>query len=639
MVHSNKSSRPQSWITPHFAWVDVPDAFVVVVSAYDREVVEFISKGRFEVALSGNKRSAPAMSALLGRASLRGELHEAVWNSTKLMPAKWKASRNRGVSAYFIAAFLLPDGKHLGIVVSKSIPTAESGWLPRECKAMADDLLRGHEIAVAEFDEKMRLKEQQDEELFSRPGMEPYKNVAVNQLAAERANLRPILTADQLLPLLPRGVTLEVRTSEPATLARLGLAAIAKAGAAPSREGSYFGILPGHHRKGAFGILTWTPHAGLPSYPEVRSAVQLRVPSAFCKPRQVTSARPEFESEIMESSTILVMGDPSVDIYQALGDLQLDQPDASSRANEIRGEQGKRGFEAIAWYQAYHIWSEETWGIYLDAAKLDHLAYSIYEDLRDARLFASHSVAAFLAFGLTYAHELFHARVEAAASWLELNALQARHLRYSRGVYDKLRETPDWLEEALANWSSWEWSKSDAVQSVIAQRISNEARLERVIETTLDLSPAGYREWRKGSINETWRTFASQLAIGKPMFPRSGIGLPLDSIVRGPLPYDFRASDIPLRFVGKGAITDRLQSRATTFNVPSRRELEKALKHFEHAVDPSGGKGGHQKWTGPDQRAFILPIRDPVSPGVFKTFLHHVGIDKATYLQAVRPNL
>lgn len=39
------------------------------------------------------------------------------------------------------------------------------------------------------------------------------------------------------------------------------------------------------------------------------------------------------------------------------------------------------------------------------------------------------------------------------------------------------------------------------------------------------------------------------------------------------------------------------------------------------------------------QRAFILPTRDPVRTGVFKTFLHHVGIDKATYVRQVRPNL
>jgi hypothetical protein len=67
--------------------------------------------------------------------------------------------------------------------------------------------------------------------------------------------------------------------------------------------------------------------------------------------------------------------------------------------------------------------------------------------------------------------------------------------------------------------------------------------------------------------------------------------------------------------------------------------LERALDHFRHNLDTSGGKGGRQKWTGPDQRAFILPTRDPVSTGVFKTFLHHVGIDKATYVRQVRPNL
>lgn len=67
--------------------------------------------------------------------------------------------------------------------------------------------------------------------------------------------------------------------------------------------------------------------------------------------------------------------------------------------------------------------------------------------------------------------------------------------------------------------------------------------------------------------------------------------------------------------------------------------LERVLRNIRHSLDASGGKGGHQKWTVPDQRAFILPTRDPVSTGVFKTFLHHVGIDKATYVRQVRPNL
>ena len=106
-----------------------------------------------------------------------------------------------------------------------------------------------------------------------------------------------------------------------------------------------------------------------------------------------------------------------------------------------------------------------------------------------------------------------------------------------------------------------------------------------------------------------------------------------------PDPYDFTATDVPVRFVGKGVIADRLLSRPATFNVPARDELERALKHFKHEKDRSGGKGSHEKWTGPDERAFILPKRDPVSGHVFRTFLQHVGIDKITYVHSVRPRL
>jgi hypothetical protein len=91
--------------------------------------------------------------------------------------------------------------------------------------------------------------------------------------------------------------------------------------------------------------------------------------------------------------------------------------------------------------------------------------------------------------------------------------------------------------------------------------------------------------------------------------------------------------------VGRGIIAECLLSHPATLNVPARAELEKALKYFKHVPDRSGGKGSHEKWTGPDQRAFILPKRDPVSPGVFRTFLGHVGIDKSKYLRDVRPNL
>jgi hypothetical protein len=149
----------------------------------------------------------------------------------------------------------------------------------------------------------------------------------------------------------------------------------------------------------------------------------------------------------------------STDLQDALDDLQLDQSDFRNRVDDVRKDAKGQGFEAIAWFQPYHVWTEETWGIYFDARKLDDLALSFLDDFKSARVHGSHSLAALLAFGLTYAHELFHARVEAALSWAEINAQQPRHLRYKERVYQALRETPDWLEEALANWSAWNWFK------------------------------------------------------------------------------------------------------------------------------------------------------------------------------------
>ena len=172
----------------------------------------------------------------------------------------------------------------------------------------------------------------------------------------------------------------------------------------------------------------------------------------------------------------------------ALDDLQLDQSDFRNRVDDVRHDTKAYGFEAIAWFQPYHVWTEETWGIYFDARKLDDLALSFLDDFKSARVHGSHSLAAPLAFGLTYAHELFHARVEAALSWLEINALQPRHLRYKQRVYDALRETPDWLEEALANWSAWDWFSPSQSSALFSRRMANArwpAKSRRVVARPL----------------------------------------------------------------------------------------------------------------------------------------------------------
>jgi hypothetical protein len=362
------------------------------------------------------------------------------------------------------------------------------------------------------------------------------------------------------------------------------------------------------------------------------------VAAAFAKPRQTEPVRPEFGGTLEMMRDSVVNGASPEDFLRSLDDFRADRPDAGERAQRIRQEIATTGFEALAWYQPHHKWSEGSWGIYFDAAKLDDFAHNIYQDIKRFRASRPHHVAAFLAFGLTLAHELFHARVEAAASWLELTALQPRYLRYNQNVYEVLRGTSGWLEEALANWSAWHWFCSDPVQQALASYLTIDERLNATIENTLDLSPPGYKDWRQGELVETWRILSTQLVRGKPSLP-SQIGLPSESILRGEFPYDFQSSDVPLHFLGEGIIADRLLSHPAALNVVSYFEMVRALKHFNYACNPSGGKGSHEKWTRPDQKAFILPKRDPVSAGVFRTFLQQVGIDKSAYLREVRPGL
>lgn len=641
---SSKPLRLQSWILPSFAWTTAPDVFCIDVPVGDPEVVEFMSTGACEIDFLGTKKTARLMALLLDEKSLRRQLREAAWAPAKLKPTGSRIKAGTKVVAHCHGVFLLPDGKTLCVLVGRSKPVLPDAWISPSLKAGADALLLEHQAKVAEFDEAISRKKKDNEDFYARNSdMKRLEGYAEAKVAMESHFQRPVLTAERLLPSLPRAAKFPQPTSgDTEKLARAAIAAVAGSGWPPSRDGNYAGILPGAAGRRAQGLVSWVPHTGLPSYPEVRWAVQRRLPTALRKPRIEQMGKPKFDagSQPVEDSVQVQGFDPtSNDLKDALDDLQLDQDDYRDRVDDVRKDVKGQGFEAIAWFQPYHVWTEETWGIYFDARKLDDLALSFLDDFKSARVHGSHGLAALLAFGLTYAHELFHARVEAALSWAEINAQQPRHLRYKERVYQALRETPDWLEEALANWSAWDWFKAPGIQSLVTRMASNAEGLDRVVEGSLDLAPAGYQEWRLGHQAATWRTFANQLSTANPKINATSIGLPLESALTGPLPFDFQPADIPLRFVGPGVIADRLQSHPATFNVPPRRELERALKHFRHSLDASGGKGGHQKWTGPDQRAFILPTRDPVSPSVFKTFLHHVGIDKATYVRQVRPNL
>jgi len=287
------------------------------------------------------------------------------------------------------------------------------------------------------------------------------------------------------------------------------------------------------------------------------------------------------------------------------------------------------GFEAIAWYQSFHDYDDSAWGIHFDAPKLDAFASCLAQDLIGEP--RRHELACQLALRLTAAHELFHARIDFAAAWLEVASGQPRYLPYFENVYTKLTFTSDWLEEALANWSAHRWLRDNLDDLRGKGLIQNPVFVQQTIEEWLDFSPKGYNGWRQGEQPDAWDRLASELACGIPFADgSSSSGLPLGGLTQGGNLFDLRLEDVPVYFVGQGLIA------AAFFSAPCRREVHRVLKHFNYSLLARRGKGSHEVWEGPDGKAFTIPARDPLSVGVFHSLLNHFGWSKPIYMQQIR---
>lgn len=626
-----------SFISPEIAWTREHDIFVLTVSCHAEDFALFISDGHFDVPIAASQTVANTMKALLGKeGSLRAELIIAATNPQMLRPADWRKQVGTTVRAYFVTATLLPSDDSIAIVASRK-PHTRSNLFPPECVEKSTDLTTTYREATSLHEALFEKRRQELDARYERPEMQPYKSAAIGALNTEELSERPRLITDELLPLLPRGTVFEL---SPKVLKKIDLysgRAISESGLHPSRDGSYSGFSPDCSYKGALALMSWDPYSGPPALPEVQAALEQLLPAAFRKPRISELGRPDLRTAPASASASLPPGSTE-ELWHAFDDLHLESTDADTE--KCRQEMEEHGFDAIAWYQPYHVWNENSWGIYFDSAKLDSFARMFVDDLTSSRVYSPHQLAAFLAVGMVLEHEFFHARVEFSASWLELTSLKPLYNRYHSNVYETLPGTSEWLEEALANWSSWVWFHSEPVQELLGNRYSMDHKaVSDCLESALDLAPPGYRDWRKGKDHVNWRILATQLLRGQTRLSRRFQPLPVESILTGPLPYDAPISDVPVRFVGPGVIADRLLGSPANFNVPARSEVQCALKYFKHIRDPKGGKGSHEKWTGPDERVFILPGRDPVSGRVFRTFLHHVGIDKSTYIHEVRPKL
>ena len=654
MTTSTRRQFHGIWLNATTNQIDRPDLFTVAVPSADPDLIFLIGDGHYDVVLTP---PGPGKDFYLrALCSQNRQFMSALIEALGSMNMYADGNATEDVRVYCHGAFVKFNGKGVLICVGLKPPLQDDICTPKPLRDLAVVKLTEIRAGKAAAEAHKALKAIEDEQFISR--LTPDKRRAF-ELAAqfgptafEKEPSQPDSTVLSFLHAFPQGLPVALHKSDPAAVERAALRTLQAASAdshfLPSSEGHFDVLVATANPNNITAVITWTPYHGLPRYPEIRSAVERRLPMAFSKPRQ-TGANPPHSppqnadplDELASAGGFDPLAADWLDAFDDLADYNF--PDRHDRAKRSRETVLTRGFEAIAWYQPFHIYMEDDWGIYFDAEKLDDIVCLFSADLRSEGLRTmADAMASQMMFGMIYSHEIFHARVEAVMSWMELTTGQSRYLRYKNNVYHPAMQDPGSLEEALANWCGWTFCQSEAIVMTIAG-VLNEAekvKFDRIVADTLDLSPPGYNQWRLGDSRETWRVLATQMALGKAKMPSPGIGLPIESLLRDPLPFDLSAADIPLRFVGNGQAANRILSSPATLNLPSRREVRRALERFfGYELVPGAGKGSHEKFQGKDGRMFPLPRRDPVSSDVFKAFLVHFKINKAHYIDKVRPAL
>ncbi|MEK8024545.1 hypothetical protein [Pseudaquabacterium rugosum] len=606
------------------AIVQEPSASLLaaVVSLSDPDLPFFIADGDLTVAEVGRGRHANALlTALEAQRPLIGQL-------TRLLLARraFPADADEGLRIHCHSVAL--DATRTAVTVVASLDPGDSA-VPTALRNAAIVHVTRYRAEAAQASARRAL-EQLDGSAAPCTG------------AADAAPVRPAFDITPLLDLIPPGFVVRLPKSSTAS----GIRTISKAILAapdplhpPPRDGLYRALIVNTNASQRLAVVTWAPHRGLPPYGEVRAAAERRLPRAFLSPRQTGAPPPSLppgacESAVSDASPFDPADPAWLDAFD--DEVVFDWPQPQASAERVRALQGQYGLEAIAWYQPHHAHAERAWGIYFDAANLDAFVCSLSLDLqREGFRRGSDALAARLGIGLIYEHALFHSQVEAALTWMELQAGHAKFMPYQTQVVMAVRGTDAWLEEALANFWAWSWISTESMMAMVTGVLTGEqhAALERIVQAALDRAPAGYRRWRDGRQRELWRTLATQAATGKPAMAAPGIGMPIEPILRGPLPFDFGPMDVPLRIVGTGKVAARLLTSPATFRLPARRDLHDVLtRHFGFTAVAGVGAGGTQHFVGPEGQTFPGPLQDPFSQTHFDALLALLRCGATTFM-------
>jgi predicted RNA binding protein YcfA (HicA-like mRNA interferase family) len=368
-------------------------------------------------------------------------------------------------------------------------------------------------------------------------------------------------------------------------------------------------------------LVCYTPRPKMQMLQRWISWAQFEVPNAFDEPLRSTVPQPLTPARVRTVAMSLA------DVIAATG-LHDIEP-APDTENRVSKDFAQFGTEAIGWYQPYHRFDKDHWGIYLHSGRILDLGHALRERLRPA--YGQEAADSFsIATRLILEHEFFHARLETFALGQEVSLGRPVFRPYSDHVYKSTIGTRQACEEAIANYFA-----RQAIAELLASLRSTQGWSQGAIDTVIEfvdeiyeLSPPGYRHWYLAAEPDIWRRLAGQVINGEVELQREDC--PLEPLLHSVPSEVIELGDVPIWMTNENGIADRL------FSTPTRREVERLLK--KRGYFPRPGKGSHMVWQSNEGQHFTLPAGNSLSRLVFRNLLHHLGMTKESYL-AVRATI
>ena len=270
----------------------------------------------------------------------------------------------------------------------------------------------------------------------------------------------------------------------------------------------------------------------------------------------------------------------------------------------LKDEVDEHGIEALAWYRPFHISPNNEWGITITDRGIWYLAKNVMSHKYDHPYTLEQIHDCFeLAYEFLYYHELFHFKVEYAATILELNSPHKPAKVYAPFWEDGYRRpgpnncSP--LEEAMANEYA-RWKVCQGQPKELKDAIENFMRTQQ---------PSGYRDFAVVKHHKKWQRGLESLI--ESMIGRS---TPFaKSIFEQYKSYIDEEESVPCRIITTGlpdAYAVRLMSlaeycRTVEFTKKLRKIKKKqplVAKQFQQllkAISDNAGqvpRGGNNKW-------------------------------------------